>query len=257
MTVTTNGRESNDVSAKGIKIGWVTKNGTGDHAQVTGHAGNMTVSGGTIIVNCASGEGFEVKGNLTIDGGEIHVTSTGDDAVNAQGDLVINDGYIYAYSSKNDGLDSNGDTKINGGYVFAVTTRGTPEVAIDANTEDGYRLYIYSGATVVAYGGLERNYYTENKIYSMTCSAGQWNALSVGGTAVAAFRGPSSISKYIVSAPSLSGGFKGVSVSGALKCNGAWAVDGISGGTTVSLSEYSGSGEGGFHGPGGPGGGGW
>ena len=255
LTVTTNGREVNDVSAKGIKIGWVTKNGTGDHAEVTGHAGNMTVSGGTIIVNSASGEGFEVKGDLTINGGEIHVTSTGDDAVNAQGKLEINDGYIYAYSSKNDALDSNGDTKINGGKVFAVSTAGTPEVAIDANTEDGYRLYIYSGATIVAYGGLERNYYTENKIYNMSCSAGKWNALTVDGTAFAAFKGPSSISSYIVSAPSLSAGLKNVSVSGTPKCNGAWAVEGISGGSSVSLSDYTGGGGGG-HGPGGPGGGG-
>ena len=255
LTVTTNGKEVNDVSAKGIKVGWVTKNGPGDHAEVTGNAGNMTVSDGTIIVNSASGEGFEVKGDLTIDGGEIHVTSTGDDAVNAQGKLEINDGYIYAYSSKNDALDSNGDTKINGGYIFAVSTAGTPEVGIDANTEGGYRLYINSGATIVAYGGLERNYYTETKIYTMSCTAGQWNALTAGGTAFAAFRGPSSISTYIVSAPSLSAGLKGVSVSGALKCHGAWAVDGISGGTSVSLSEYTG-GSGGGHGPGGPGGGG-
>ena len=255
LTVTTNGKESNDVSAKGIKIGWVTKSGTGIHTTVTGHAGNMTVSGGTIIVNCASGEGFEVKGDLTIDGGEIHVTSTGDDGINAQGDLVINDGLIYAYSSMNDALDSNGDTKINGGKVLAVSTAGTPEVAIDANTEDGYRLYIYSGATVVAYGGLERNYYTENKIYSMTVLAGQWNALSAGGTAVAAFKGPSSISKYIVSAPSLSAGLKGVSVSGTPKCNGAWALDGISGGSSAELAEYTG-GDSGGHGPGGPGSGG-
>ena len=261
LSVTTTGREVNDVSAKGIKIGWVTKNGTGDRAKVTGHAGNLLISGGSIVVSSTGGEGLEVKGNLTFDGGETYVSSTGDDAINCQGELTVNSGYVYAFSSANDAMDSNGNTKLNGGYVMAICTKGNPEVAIDANTEDGYKLYINSGATVVAYGGLENGYSASQTVYSMSGTAGAWNALYDGKTFIAAFKAPSNISSFIVTAPSLSSGYKGVSVSGESKCNGIWATGGISGGSSVSLSKYTGgnTGPGAGGGPGGGGfpGGGW
>ena len=247
LTVTTTGSESNDVSSKGIKIGYKQKSGNSYK-----YAGNMTVSGGKIIVNCSKSEGFEVKGALTFNGGETYVVSNGDDAINAAGDLIVNNGYIYAYSSQNDAMDSNGNTKLNGGYVFAVTTKGSPEVAIDANTEGGYKLYINSGATVVAYGGLESGYSASQTVYSMSCTAGSWNALHSGSAYIAAFKAPSGISSVAVSAPSLSSGYKGVSVGSTTYCNGIWATSGISGGSSVSLSSYSG----GQGGPGGGGGGG-
>ena len=254
LTVTTTGREVNDVSAKGIKIGWVTKEGSGDRAKVTGNAGKLTISGGTIVVNSSYGEGLEVKGDLTFDGGETYVSSTSEDAINSQGDLTVNNGFVYAFSSGNDAMDSNGNTVLNGGYVMAVCTKGNPEVAIDANTEEGKKLYINAGATVVAYGGLERGYSAAQSVYSMNGTAGSWNALYNGKSFIAAFKAPSNISTFIVSAPSLASGYKGVSVSGESKCNGVWAVDGISGGSSVSLSNYSGGGGG--PGGGGPGGGG-
>lgn len=247
LHITVTGREVNDVSAKGVKIGWVTKNGTGDQAKVTGNAGKLVISGGTIVVNSSNGEGLEVKGDLTFDGGETHVSSNSDDAINCQGDLTVNNGFVYAFSSGNDAMDSNGDTKLNGGYVMAICTRGAPEVAIDANTEEGKKLYI-SGATVVAYGGLENGYSASQSVYSMSGTAGSWNALHDGKSFIAAFKAPSNISNLIVSAPSLSSGYKGVSVSGEARCNGVWALDGISGGTSVTLSNYTG-------GSGGPGGG--
>ena len=253
LTISITGREVNDVSAKGIKIGWVTKTGSGEHAKVTGNAGNLLVSGGKIVVNSTGGEGLEVKGDLTFDGGETHVTSGSDDAINCQGDLTVNNGFVYAFSSENDAMDSNGDTKLNGGYVMAICTKGTPEVAIDANTEDGKKLYINSGATVVAYGGLESGYSASQTVYSMSGTAGAWNALYDGKAFIAAFKAPSNISTFIVSAPSLSSGYKSVSVSGEGKCNGAWATSGISGGTSVTLSNYTG----GNGGPGGGGPGGW
>ena len=249
LSITVTGREVNDVSAKGVKIGWVTKNGTGDHAKVTGYAGKLTISGGTVTVNSTYGEGLEVKGDLTFEGGETYVTSTSEDAINCQGDLTVNKGFIYAFSSGNDAMDSNGDTKLNGGYVMAICTRGTPEVAIDANTEEGKKLYINSGATVVAYGGLENGYSASQSVYSMSGTAGSWNALYDGKSFIAAFKAPSNISSLIVSAPSLSSAYKGVSVSGEAKCGGVWAVDGITGGSSVTLSQYT-------DGNGGPGGGG-
>ena len=249
LTVTTTGREVNDVSAKGIKIGWVTKEGSGDRAKVTGNAGKLVISGGTIVVNSTNGEGLEVKGDLVFDGGETHVTSASDDAINCQGDLTVNNGFVYAFSSGNDAMDSNGNTNLNGGYVMAICTRGAPEVAIDANTEEGKKLYINAGATVVAYGGLEGGYSAAQSVYSMSGTAGAWNALHDGKSFIAAFKAPSNISSVIVSAPSLSNGYKGVSISGEGKCNGVWATEGISGGSSVSLSNYTG-------GNGGPGGGG-
>ena len=252
LNVTTSGREVNDVSAKGIKIGWVTKEGSGDRAKVTGNAGNLIISGGDITVNCTYGEGLEVKGNLTFDGGETYVYSTQEDAINAQGDITVNNGFIYAYSSGNDGMDSNGDTNLNGGYVMAICTKGSPEVAIDANTEDGKKLTINNGATVVAYGGLERGYSSSQSVYSMSGTAGSWNALYNGTSFIAAFKAPSNISSFIVSAPSLSGAYKSVNVSGETKCGSVWALDGISGGSSVSISAYNGGGNG--PGGGGPGG---
>lgn len=249
LTVTTTGQESNDVSAKGIKIGWVTKEGSGDRAKVTGNAGKLIISGGNIIVNSSGGEGLEVKGDLTFDGGETYISSTGDDAINCQGDLTVNSGYVYAFSSQNDAMDSNGNTLLNGGYVMAICTRGNPEVAIDANTEEGKKLYINSGATLVAYGGLESGYAASQSVYGLNVTAGSWNALHNGQSFIAAFKAPSNISSVLVSAPSLANCYKGVSVSGEAKCNGVWATNGISGGSSVTLSNNTG-------GNGGPGGGG-
>ena len=253
LSVTVTGREVNDVSAKGVKIGWVTKEGSGDRAKVTGNAGKLLISGGSITVNSSNGEGLEVKGDLTFDGGETYVSSNSDDAINCQGDLTVNKGFVYAYSSGNDAMDSNGNTIINGGYVMAICTKGNPEVAIDANSEERKKLYINNGATVVAYGGLENGYSASQSVYNMSGTAGTWNALHDGKSFIVAFKAPSNISSFIVSAPSLSSGYKGVSVSGEAKCGGVWAVGGISGGSSVKLSTYT-AGNGGGPFGGGPGG---
>ena len=249
LTVKTTGSESNDVSSKGIKIGFKQKSGSSYI-----YAGNMKVSGGAVSVTCSKSEAFETKGTLTISGGEVYAYSTGDDAINSQGELNITGGYVYGYSTANDAIDTNGNMKLSGGYVFAATTKGSPEVALDSNTEGGYKLYINSGATVVAYGGLESGYSASQTVYSMACTAGSWNALYGSNAFIAAFKAPSGVSTVAVSAPSLSQGYKGVSVSTSL-CNGTWATSGISGGTSVSLSSYSGGNSGGNSGgPGGNGG---
>ncbi len=251
LNITTSGSESNDVSAKGIKIGYKYGTGSGRYASYS-YAGNLIISGGSIRVSCSRSEGIEAKGKLTVDGGEIWASSNGDDAINCQGEMTVNNGYIFAYSSQNDAMDSNGNMKLNGGYVFAVTTRSTPEVALDANTESGYKLYINSGATVVTYGGLENGYSASQTVYGFSAAAGKWNALYNGNTCLCAFLAPSGISTFAVSAPSLSSGYKNVSVSGNTFCNGTWATGGITGGTQITLGSYSGGG--GW--PGGPGGGG-
>ena len=235
LDITTTGSESNDVSSKGIKIGYKEKSG---NKYV--YAGNLKISGGVITVKVSKSEGLEAKGNLTFSGGETYVTSSADDAINCQGELNVNDGYIYAYSSQNDAMDSNGNMKLNGGYVFAVTTKGQPEVALDANTEGGYKLYINSGATVVAYGGLEHGYSSSQTINTASCTAGSWNALYDSKDYVVAFKAPSGVSSVAVTGPTFRSFYKGVSVSGETFCNGIWAKSGISGGTVTNLGTYSG-----------------
>lgn len=254
------GSEKNDVSAKGMKIGWATKNGTDDHAKVTAYAGNLFIGGGRITVVAEGGEGVESKGDLVISGGEVSVTSKADDAINCQAQMTVKGGYVYAFSSANDALDSNHDTVLSGGYVLAVSTCGGAELGIDANSEEGYKVYINSGATVVAYGGIEKGYSAAQTVYSLSGTSGAWNALGGASGMLAAFKAPAGVSSFAVSAPGLTGGYKNVSVSGETYCGGVWAVGGISGGTSVSLGTYSsgggfpGGGGGGF--PGGGGGGG-
>jgi len=250
LTISTTGSESNDVSCKAVKIGF--KETTSSKKTVS--AGNMKVSGGSLIASSSKSETIEVKGTLTISGGSVYATSTGDDAINSQGEMNITGGYVYGYSTQNDAIDTNCDMKISGGYVYAITTKGSPEVALDANTEGGYKLYIYSGATVVAYGGLESGYSSSQSVYTMSATAGSWNALHNGSSYIAAFKAPSGLSSFAVSAPSLSSGYKGVSVGSTTYCNGIWATSGISGGSSVTLSSYSGGG-GNSGGPGGNSGG--
>ena len=243
LKITTSGAESNDETSKGIKVGWVTKNGN----KVTASAGNLVINGGVITVNSSKSEAIEAKGKLTFDGGETYATSAADDAINSQGDMIIKSGYIYAFSSKNDAMDANGDMKISGGYVYAVTTKGNPEVALDANTEEGHKLYINSGATIVAYGGLERGYSSAQNIYQITASQNSWSALYNGTTPIAAFQATSGVTQYIVTAPSLDKAFNGVSVNASGKrCSGMWATSGISGGTETTLSTYTGGTGGGW-----------
>lgn len=241
LNITTSGSETNDVSAKGMKIGWVTKSGSGSRAKVTAYAGNLLIKGGSVNVSASKSEGIEAKGNIVISGGDTYVYSSGDDAINSQAEFDVTGGYIYAHSTANDGMDANHDMKISGGYVLAVTTKGSPELAMDANTEERYKLYI-TGGVVIAYGGLESGYSASNTVYSMSATAGSWNALHNGSSYIAAFKAPSGLSTFAVCAPSLSKGYKGVTVGSTTYSNGSLASTNISGGTSVSLSTYSGGG---------------
>ena len=222
--------------------------------------GYVLVEGGTSTINVSGGvaydsEDAEYKGTAGIKadnyfgmtGGSVTIKNTG------AGGKGVHAG-SYDYYKTNGSL---GDSYISGGYVFAVTTSGSPEVALDANTEGGYKLYI-TGGVVVAYGGLENGYSASNTVYTLSGTAGAWNALYNGSSFIAAFKAPSGLSGFAVCAPSLSAGYKGVSVGGTTFCNGIWATSGISGGTAVSLSTYSGGQGGpGGGGPGGGGGGRW
>ena len=213
--------------------------------------GDIHFTGGTVSATASSHEGIEAKGAMTFTGGTVYAQSS-DDAINSAGDMTISGGSICAYSTGNDGLDANGNLYIKGGLVYAIGT-SSPEVAIDANTEGGYKLYI-SGGTLIAIGGLESGSSLSQSCYSASSwTRSTWYSITVGST-THAFKTPSSGGTGLVvsgaSQPSLS---SGVTTSGGTS---VWSGMGVlncsaSGGSSVSLSSYSGGNSGG-----GPGGGG-
>lgn len=228
---------SNGVSAKGLKFD-----------------GNLIFKGSKVVVNCSAHEGIEAKGTLSVSGGEVYSHSQSDDAINSGGNFTISGGLVCAYSQGNDGLDANGNCYIKGGVVYAIGAI-SPEVAIDANSEGGYRLYL-TGGTLVAIGGLENGSSLTQSCYSATSwSQNNWYGLAVGSTTYA-FKTPASGGTPLVvsggSTPTLQ---SGVNVGSGTECfEGMFYTNAaVSGGNSVSLSSYSG-GNGGGGGPGGGGG---
>ncbi len=114
--------------------------------------GDIVFAGSQVVASASAHEAIEAKGKITISAGSVSATSS-DDAINSGSDMTITGGDVYAFSSGNDGLDANGNMYIQGGYIYAVGS-GSPEVALDANTEQNYKLYI-SGGSLVAFGGIE------------------------------------------------------------------------------------------------------
>ena len=226
---------SNGVSVKGIKCD-----------------GNLIFKGSKVVVNCTAHEGIEAKGTLSVSGGEVYSHSQSDDAINSGGNLTISGGLVCAYSQGNDGLDANGNCYIKGGVVYAIGS-SSPEVAVDANSEGGYKLYL-TGGTLVAIGGLESGSSLSQNCYSASSwSQNTWYGLTVGSTTYA-FKTPlSGGTPLVVSGDSSPVLQSGVSVSGGTECfEGMFYVNAaVSGGTSVSLSSYTGG-----NGGGGPGGGG-
>ena len=208
--------------------------------------------GGTFVIN-AGGEGIESDSVLVVNGGEIYVKAS-DDAINSGDDLTISGGMVMAYSTGNDGIDGNGNCYIQGGLVYAIGAR-SPEVAIDANSEEQKKLYV-QGGTLVAIGGLESGASLSQNCYAASSwSQNTWYALTVGSN-VFAFKTPSSSGTTMVvsgaSTPTLT---SGVTASGTSIFNGmGYYPASVSGGSSVSLSSYSGGNSGGGHGGGGPGG---
>ena len=153
---------------------------------------------------------------------------------------------MYAQGQHNDGLDANGNLYIKGGLVYAICS-GTPEVAIDANTEEGKKLYI-TGGTIVAIGGLESgSSLSQSCYYQSSWSKDTWYTLTYDSNTFS-FQTPSSGgSGLVVSAASTPTLASGTSVSGGTSIFGGIGVMGgtVSGGSSVSLSSYS-SGSGGF-----------
>ena len=237
---------------------------------------NVTTTG-------AGGEGIESKTYINITGGQTTIVAA-DDAINASynddtkslsnaGDFTISGGYLYAHSTGNDGIDANGNCYIKGGVVYAIGS-GSPEVAIDANSEEQKKLYI-TGGTIIAVGGLESGASISGGTckYTSSWTASSWYALYNSSDLALAFKTPTSSSSggggggfgpggggpggnqdgssqqlvvYTSSTPSLK---SGVTVSGGTEYFDGMANIGgtVSGGSSVSLSTYSG----GNSGPGG------
>ena len=232
---------------------------------------------GTIIVNDgiinvttsgAGGEGIESKTSITFNGGQTYVSSS-DDGINASyntttggsGDMTINDGYIYVISSGNDAMDSNGNFYIKGGVVYAIGSSGA-EKSLDANTEEGKKLYI-QGGTLIAVGDLESGASISGGTckYTTSWTKNSWFALYNGGTLAAIFKTPATTSTsgggggpwggsssqklivYTSGTPTLT---SGVTVSGGTEICGSTLNNGgtVSGGSSVSLSNYTSSGGG-------------
>ena len=228
--------------------------------------GAITISGGKISVATAgkNAEGIESKTSILISDGEVTVNSY-DDGINVGGDgsdLIISGGYVYSRAMNNDGIDGNGNVYVKGGLVYAIGAN-SPEVAIDANSEEQKKLYV-QGGTLIAVGSLESGAQISGGTCKQTTSftAEAWYALYNGSELVAAFKTPAASTSssgggrpgggpggsgskklvvYTSSTPALK---SGVTVSGGTTYfDGAANIGGtVSGGSSVTLSNYTSSG---------------
>ena len=216
-------------SAKGIKV-----------------KGVLTVRDGQLYGESESNEAIEAKQTVNIDGGEVYARSGNDDGINASSHINIRGGVVCGYTVSNDGIDSNGNIYITGGLVFS-TCLHDPEVAIDANTEGGYKLYVWGG-TIITCGPLEGGAdLSQNCYIDSTYINGKSYELTVGNDSYV-FTTPSSIdagSGIVVSGPgsympvlledvTVTGGTKLFDGEGTLIKNGS-----VSGGVAVPLYTYT------------------
>ena len=235
-------------SPKGIKAGLKTQVG---NSYTYTYSGGMVISGGNIKVTTTgrNGEGIESKNTLNITGGEVYVNAY-DDGVNSAQNLTITDGYVYSHSNNNDGMDANGNFYINGGLVYAIGSRA-PELAIDANSEEGKKVYI-NGGVVIAVRGIENgSSINQPYIQSSSVSGNNWYTVTYGDDAVAFYTptitsgggpgggGPGGgNSSTLISAPSTPSLTTGNNVSnGTAHFEGNCYVSGDDGGDDTGIDE--------------------
>ena len=243
---------SYSASAKAIKAG--VKSSSSSRAS-TSYYGGIVITGGTIVAKASSHEAIESKNTIDISGGDVYAQSS-DDAINSASTFNISGGYVMGYSTGNDGLDANGNFNISGGVVYAIGT-SSPEVAIDANTEGGYKLTI-SGGIIFSCGPLESgSTFTQSCYSASSISKNVWYSLTNGSNTYC-FKTPSSlnVSTLVVSASSQPTVMSGVTVSSGTSILSGMGYYGasVSGGSSVSLSSYTGGNSGGGGQPGGGGG---
>lgn len=236
-------------SPKGIKAGVKTQVGNSYT-----YGGGMVISGGNIKVTTSgyNGEGIESKNYLNISGGEIYVNAY-DDGINSAQDLTITDGYIYSHSNNNDGIDANGNIYLNGGLAYAIGSR-SPELGIDANSEEGKKVFV-NGGTIIAVGGIENGASMSQATYrSSSVSGNTWYGLSYGDEVIAFYvpqvttgggHGPGgggNSSGLVISVPSTPTLNSGVTATGTgIFENNCYLEATVSGGTSVSLTHIGGT----------------
>lgn len=257
ITATATGSNSNTYgSAKAIKAGTRTQIGGSGWRPTYSYSGGIVITGGTITASASSHEAIESKNTIDISGGTVYAYSS-DDAINSASDFTISGGFVMGNSTGNDGLDANGDFYLKGGTVFAVAS-SSPEVGVDANTEENHKLYV-SGGTIVAIGGLERgSSLTQSCYQASSYSKGTWYGLYSNGELALAFKVPSNSrmgTPLVVSTAGTTTLKSNITpADGTTIWNGFGQTGGTaSGGSSVTLSNYTASGGG----PGGGGGGGW
>jgi hypothetical protein len=250
-------------AAKGIKAGY-----KDETSSTTICYGGINISGGTTHVTTTgrNAEGIESKNYLNVTGGETTIDAY-DDGINAAQDLNITGGYLYSRSSNNDGIDANGNVVIEDGLIYAIGA-ASPEVAIDANSEENKKFH-FNGGVLIAIGGLEQGSTLAQTCYqASSVSSNTWYSMTYGGNVIA-FLTPSissgggggggfgpggggpggggSSSGLVISAPSTPTLKSGVTVSSGTpvfygpKC---YLDATVTGGSNVSLSQYSSGGGG-------------
>lgn len=239
-------------SPKGIKAG--VKDTSGNS---TTYSGGLVISSGTVNVTTSgnNAEGIESKNYLNISGGYITVNAH-DDGINSAQDMTIDGGYVYARATDNDGIDSNGNLYLQGGLVYAIGA-SSPEVAIDVNSEEQKQLY-FTGGTLIAIGGLEQGSSLSQTCYQASSWSGEtWYSMTYGSTTIAFYTptvsggsgpggggpgGGQNNSTMVISASSTPTLKSGVTVSGGTGIfdNNCYLNATVSGGSNVSLSEYTG-----------------
>ena len=251
-------------AAKGIKVGY-----KDESSNNTICYGGINISGGIINVTTKgrNAEGIESKNYLNVTGGETTIDAY-DDGINAAQDLYITDGYLYSRSSNNDGIDANGNVVIEDGLIYAIGA-ASPEVAIDANSEENKKFH-FNGGVLIAIGGLESGSTLAQTCYqASSVSSNTWYSMTYGGNVIAFLTpttssgggsgwnpggggpgggGPGGNSSgMVISAPSTPTLKSGVTVSNGTpvfygpKC---YLDATVTGGSNVSLSQYSSGGGG-------------
>ena len=168
-------------SPKGIKAGLKTEVSNNSYT----YSGGIVISGGKVKVTTSgrNAEGIESKNYLNIEGGEIYINAY-DDGINSAQDMTITGGYVYSHSNNNDGIDANGNIYLNGGLVYAIGAH-SPELAIDANSEEGKKVYI-NGGVVITVGGVENGAsYNQPKIQQSSVSSNTWYTVTYGDNSIA------------------------------------------------------------------------
>ena len=161
-------------SPKGIKAGLKTEVSNNSYT----YSGGIVISGGKVKVTTSgrNAEGIESKNYLNIEGGEIYINAY-DDGINSAQDMTITGGYVYSHSNNN-------DIYLNGGLVYAIGAR-SPELAIDANSEEGKKVYI-NGGVVITVGGVENGAsYNQPKIQQSSVSSNTWYTVTYGDNSIA------------------------------------------------------------------------